>query len=169
MRGDTSPLFSLGKMAVENVEEVVSAILENEVLIDYPEHFLVNLAYRGKTNSGKLLVEVDGDNGLSIDHCGEISRKLGKLLEEKDPIKGKYILEVTSPGADKPLKMPRQYRKHIGRRLRVTLTDDSELEGKLLEMSADALTLEVKEKKESLEKQVAFEEIRKSNVIVSFK
>ncbi|MEM9324055.1 MAG: ribosome maturation factor RimP [Bacteroidota bacterium] len=169
MRGDTSPLFSLGKMGVENVEELVTTMLEQEVLNDLPEVFVVNVAYKGNQGSGKLLVEIDGDRGLGIDQIGATSRKLGKLLEEKDPIKGKYILEVTSPGADKPLKLLRQYHKHIGRRLQVVQSDETEVEGKLLEVSNDSIRLEVRQSKELEPVVLAFDEIKKSKVIVSFK
>ena len=169
MRGDTSPLFSLEKMAVENVEAAVTDILEQEILVDYPQHFLVNVAYKGNAGSGKLRVEIDGDQGLAIEDCGDISRKLGKVLEEKDTVKGKYILEVTSPGADKPLKLLRQYPKHIGRQLQVSLLDGTELQGKLLAVNEGTLRMEVKNKKELEEVLLAFDEVRKSNVIVAFK
>ena len=169
MRGDTSPLFSLGKMDLENVEEAVTVILEDEVLVNYPEYFLVNVTYKGNSGSGKVRVEVDGDQGLNIERCSDISRHLGKLLEERDLIKGKYLLEVTSPGADKPLKLLRQYHKHVGRRLKVSMIDGTEIEGKLLEVIGSSLCLELKDGKELQEVKLSFDEVRNSNVIVSFK
>jgi len=156
-------------MDLENVEEAVTVILEDEVLVTHPECFLVNVAYKGNSGSGKLRVEVDGDEGLSIELCSDISRHLGKLLEERELIKGKYLLEVTSPGADKPLKLLRQYHKHVGRRLQVSMIEGTEIEGKLLEVSGSSLRLELKEGKELQEVKLSFDEVWKSNVIVSFK
>ena len=58
---------------------------------------------RGNVGNQKVLVLIDGDEGVNIDDCSKISRKVGPILEEGDFMPGKYLLEVSSPGLDHPL------------------------------------------------------------------
>lgn len=141
--------------------------------------FLLNLNIHQSATRSKISVVVDGDDGVNIDDCALISRKLGEILEEKDLIKTQYLLEVGSPGADHPLTLQRQYPKHIGRKLHVLLANEVIKNGKLLEVYEDRIVLdeEVAEKKEKGKKQkvtiqrvaIPFVDIKKSNVLISFK
>ncbi|HRD37843.1 MAG TPA: ribosome assembly cofactor RimP [Bacteroidia bacterium] len=76
----------------------------------------------------KIEVYVDGDNGIGINDCVSISRHIeGSLDREKED----FSLEVSSPDATKPIKMARQYNKHIGRDFEIVLTDASKITGTL--------------------------------------
>lgn len=76
----------------------------------------------------KIEVFVDGDNGLSISDCVELSRYIEKNLDREVE---DFSLEVSSPGATVPLKLSRQYIKHVGRDLELKLTDGTLITGTL--------------------------------------
>jgi ribosome maturation factor RimP len=151
------------------IREEIRKIAESK-LTD-PGHFVVDVAVslRGKQ---KVLVFVDGDHGVTIDHCAELSRAMSEELDKLPGLNESYVLEVSTPGVDHPLKFNRQYPKHVGRTLKVTLRDQS-IEGKLTDVSTDAITLEqttgTGKKKEINTIEIPFSDIEKSFVLVSFK
>ncbi len=122
----------------------------------------------------KVTIIADGDNGISIQQCALISRRLSKRIEEAYGDEIVYTLEVTSPGADQPLVYPRQYKRHVGRKLKVVLQNGEEKTGELTEVSETGIVLN-DEKKDKGKKVVltpvtiTFPEIAKSNIIISFK
>lgn len=134
-------------------------------------HFLVDVIVSAR-NMSKITVVVDGDNGVTIDDCGEISRQLSARLDAMNFGTGRYVLEVTTPGLDQPLKLKRQYAKNIGRVLKVHRKDKSIVSARLAKADEQGIVLsqEVKEGKTRLEKevQVPFEEIEKAFVVISF-
>ncbi len=136
--------------------------------------FLVDLAISKTKGPKKIKLLIDGDDGMSIDRCSEISRKLARILEERDIIDQAYVLEVSSPGVDYPLKFQRQYKKNIGRRLKIVLNDDKELKGELQEVATDHILInqEKKNKNKKIEyisTEISFSDIKKTNVLISFK
>lgn len=167
-RGDTiCPLFCFGTMElIVEIENLVEPLLEKD-------QFLVNIIHKSGSGSGKLLVLVDSDTGLTIHDCARISRKLSIELENRDYFDSNYLLEVSSPGIDQPLQLIRQYLKNIGKKLRIHMLDGQEIEGKLTDVQKDFIriekgTLSGKQKinKETL--TVSFENIRLAKVLVSF-
>ncbi len=86
--------------------------------------FVVDVVLRGERSSNVIEVYVDSDNGISLDECSEISRELSEKLDEVDLIQGRYRLDVSSPGLERPLKLLRQYHKNIGRMCKVKFTED---------------------------------------------
>jgi ribosome maturation factor RimP len=95
-------------------------------------------------------------------------------IEALELIDSAYRIEVSSPGVDFPLSSERQYRKNVGRELKVFLQDGKELKGKLISVSESGIVLEAKMKEKGKkavlqEVNVAFEDIKKSVVQVSFK
>ena len=136
--------------------------------------FIVGVNVSESAVKQKVTIVADGDNGISIDQCASISRRLARRIEETYGEEIPYTLEVTSPGADQPLVYPRQYKRHVGRKLKVTLQDGSEKSGELTEVTATGIVIS-EEKKEKGKKatitpvSVAFDEIAKSIIIISFK
>src|SRR3954467_9809951 len=110
------------------VEKRVAALVE-EKIADRPELFLVEVKM---LPNNKLIIHVDGDEGISIQDCAAISRHVGFHLEEENAIEKAYNLEVSSPGVGEPLQLERQYHKNINREVSVKLSDGSKKEGKLL-------------------------------------
>ena len=82
---------------------------------------LEEVEVRGHRGSRKVRLVVHADEGLDIDVIARISREVGTALDEQDVVAGSYTLEVTSPGADRPLRTPRDFARNLGREVRVTL------------------------------------------------
>ena len=136
--------------------------------------FLVDIIVKGAAGGKmKVLILLDGDEGVNIDDCADLSRAVGMRVEAEDLIEQAYILEVSSPGLDHPLKLKRQYANNVGRKLKLQLTDGKQITGKLVEVGEQEIGFEkeVKEKKKTVHQLVSigFDEIEKANVLVSFK
>src|SRR5436190_13576294 len=93
------------------IEELVLSNLENKDL------FIVDTLLSGSAGMRKITVLLDGNNGVTIEDCARLSRKLGVIIEETELIDSAYLLEVSSPGVEQPLTLKRQYVKNVGRRL----------------------------------------------------
>lgn len=125
--------------------------------------YLVDVHVRGQRGSRVLEVYFDSDEGLGLDDLAELSRELGFLLDTEDLVQGRYRLDVSSPGAERPLTLPRQYRKHLGRPLRVTTGEGQERRtrtGTLAALSEEALELDLGDRRE----RIPFEDVREARV-----
>jgi ribosome maturation factor RimP len=126
------------------------------------------------TAAGKrrqLLVVVDADGGVQLDLVAELSRGISQVLDESDAMGGApYVLEVTSPGVDRPLTLPRHYRRAVGRLLKLRLADGGELTARLTAADDDGLDLEVPGVKgrRPTQRRLAFSEIAKARVEIEF-
>lgn len=152
----------------QTIEEIVEKHLPDE------SHFVVEVEINETGAKQRLKILIDADAGLNINTCALVSRAVGEELEAKEILEDAYVLEVSSPGLDYPLTSRRQYEKNIGRRLKVTLEENQEIEGVLQAVDHAAITLKVKKKEKGKkateeELKVALEQIRKSIVLVSFK
>ena len=132
------------------------------------EYYLVDLEVSPTRHIG---VFVDGDEGVSLDACAQISRILESILDQEPSLGGIYELEVSSPGVNRPLKFLRQYLKHVGRTLRVELISGGIVEGLLTSTGHDTITLDVKpvDKKSKPEShEIQFAEIKEAYVTIQF-
>ena len=118
--------------------------------LDGTEKYLINMRI---TPDNRIFVDIDGDNGITIDDCIELSRTIENSLdrEEED-----FELNVSSAGADAPLKMPRQYRRHIGRVLNVEALDGTQVEGILADANEEQFTIHIKGTKKEAPKDYTF-------------
>ncbi|OHT45954.1 ribosome assembly cofactor RimP [Flavobacterium tructae] len=142
-----------------------------EALLEKPSVFLIDLAV---SDSFKISVGLDGDNGVALQDCIDISRAIENNLdrEEQD-----FSLEVASVGVGSPLKMTRQYIKNIGRTLIVT-TNTEKIEAELVEANDVFIILSWKARepkkvgkgKETVQKeqQIPYTEIKEAIVTVTF-
>jgi len=144
-----------------------------ESILPSQEHYLVDIILKGSEQQQKVIVLLDGDNGVIIDDCAKVSRAMGAALEEDDPFPGKYTLEVSSTGLDHPIALKRQYLSRIGKELALTLSGGEELKGKLLTVEDNDIVIDkiikVKKKIKTEETKVPLENIEKAMVQVSFK
>lgn len=153
----------------EKIIQWVSDILEEKD----DSLFLVDVTVNPAPKGAKVIVHLDGDQGISIDTCAEVSRALSSRLEEEDVMSAKYVLEVSSPGLDQPLKLHRQYVKNVGRNVKVLLQDNQTAKGTLLSVSDDAIELEPaakgkkKKKEPTTNVRISFENIKKTNVLAT--
>ena len=147
----------------ETVVKFVNEAVENT------DYYVVDITVSDSKIKRKITVFLDTDEGITIEQCRLFSRELGNQLEEI--IEEAFTLEVSSPGADSPLKFERQYIKNIGRDLKVTKTDKTEIKGKLTEVNAGTITIEPEAKKKVIPEAVtiSLEEIKEAKVIISFK
>jgi len=83
--------------------------------------------------------------GTSVEVCEAISREVADLLDLEDPLPGRYRLEVTSPGLDRPLVTDGDFNRASGRRLRIILADGGTLTGRLVTWDAQQVELDVAE------------------------
>ncbi|MFE6780001.1 ribosome maturation factor RimP [Streptomyces sp. NPDC057702] len=126
------------------------------------------------TPAGKrrvLRIVVDSDDGVQLDACAELSRAVSQALDDADVMGGApYVLEVTSPGADRPLTEPRHYRRAIGRLMKAQLVEGGELVARIVAVDDDGLDLEVPGVKgrKPTERRLAFGEISKARVEIEF-
>ena len=152
------------------VEKRVTELVE-EKISDRPELFLVEVKM---LPNNKLIIHVDGDEGISIQDCAAISRHVGFHLEEENTIEKAYNLEVSSPGVGEPLRLKRQYVKNIGRELNVKLAGGEIKEGELLSVDENSITIAAKIKEKGKKVQLAetsidFNGITETKVLISFK
>ncbi|MFP4312230.1 MAG: ribosome maturation factor RimP [Nitriliruptoraceae bacterium] len=88
-------------------------------------------------------VATDPEAGVGIDEIARLTRELDEAIDREDPIPGAYTLEITSPGADRPLTRARDFARNRGRRVRVELAAEAgeELTGELVEVTGSTLTI----------------------------
>jgi ribosome maturation factor RimP len=93
----------------------------------------------------RITVVADGDDPLDLDSIAELSRSASALLDRVDDEAAPYVLEVTSPGVDRPLTIEKHYRRARGRKVELTLSDGSQLIGRLGETNGGTVRLVVRE------------------------
>ncbi|MEU0988017.1 ribosome maturation factor RimP [Streptomyces sp. NPDC005953] len=118
-----------------------------------------------------LRIIVDSDDGATLDACAELSRAISEKLDESDAMgEEEYVLEVSSPGADRPLTEHRHYVRAVGRLARFQLHDSGELVARILTVDDEGLDLEVPGVKgrKPTARRIAFDEIAKARVEIEF-
>lgn len=118
------------------------------------------------TPAGKrrvLRVAVDQDGGVTMDDVADATRAVSEVLDDSDVLgQQPYTLEVTSRGVDRPLTEERHWRRNVDRLVKVTLTDDTSLTGRILAAGEHQATVEVA----GTRREVAYAEVRKALVQV---
>lgn len=169
MRGLESPLFMVDIVSklVDQIRTVV-----NEALAEQEDLFLVDIIKKSNAISGKMIILLDGDQGISIEQCSKVSRTVSQFIDEEIELADPLTLEVSSAGLDHPLSMNRQYVKNIGKNVKVTMNNQEILEGKLKGATKKSIEIEIlidQKKKQTESKTIDFVDINKTIVLVSFK
>ena len=116
-----------------------------------------------------VTVIVDGESGLNLDQVTVASKLVSELLDAATFMgETPFTLEVTSPGIDRPLTLPRHFAKNVDRLLKVTKTDGIVITGRILSNTEDSVTLSVAEKKDVKEVVVALSDIKRATVEIEF-
>ena len=143
----------------------IAELVENH--LQGTDKFLVEVLIKP---GNRVYVFIDGDHGVTIDDCVRVSRMLESNLDREVE---DYELNVSSAGADQPLRMPRQYQKNIGRSLHIKLDEPNELRGKLLSTNDQGITIltegDKKKKITPSEIYLDYISIVEAKVIISFK
>jgi ribosome maturation factor RimP len=114
-------------------EELLNALRElAQAVVQETGLELVELTLKGPSRRRLLRIDIDraGPNGVDIDDCQRVSKELGEILESGDLLEDSYVLEVSSPGVDRPIVSSADYRRNIGRR--VVVRTRQAIEGKQL-------------------------------------
>lgn len=121
------------------------------------------------TSAGRrrmLRVAVDKDGGPTMDDLADATREVSRLLDDADVMgQQPYTLEVSSRGVDRPLELPRHWRRNVDRLVRVDLADGSTVTGRVLAADDDAATLHV----DGAGRRVPYADVRRARVQVEFK
>lgn len=120
----------------------------------------------------RVSVVVDRDGGVDLDGIASASRAVSDALDASDAMgDDPYTLEVTSPGIDRPLTLPRHWRRNIGRRVRLHATSGTSLEGRVRDVDDDGILLAVdaKGKPESFERRTPWSDVVRGEVQVEFR
>ena len=108
---------------------------------------LVNVELQGGRQHQTLRVYIDGPRGVTVDDCADVSRQVSAILDVEDPIPGSYRLEVSSPGLDRPLVRPDDFRRFQGETIKVhlqrALDGRRNFTGRLVEVVDDHVVVEV--------------------------
>ncbi len=96
---------------------------------------------------GLLRIYIDQEEGINLDDCESVSRQLSALLDVEDPIRGRYVLEVSSPGLDRPLRTPEHFQRYCDHVVRVKLNQSRagqrNFKGRLLGVEERDIVVEV--------------------------
>lgn len=152
------------------LKEKVTALLE-AALKENESLFLLDFSISA---DHKIKIVLDGDQGVSLQDCMNVSRAIEHNLDREE---ADFSLEVMSAGATSPLKMARQYKRNIGRILEVKI-QDMEFEGELTEATEDSITLEWNSREPKptgkgkitvrKKQQIAISDIKEAKVVLKF-
>lgn len=147
----------------EQLEELLSPVAESLGCE------LWGVEYQTHGRNALLRIYIDSENGISVEDCEKVSRQASAVLDVEDPISGKYTLEVSSPGLDRPLYKLDQYQRFVGAqievRLRMPLDGQRKWRGLLAGVEDDEVVLRVDGENEYL---LPIDSIERANVIPQF-
>lgn len=132
-------------------------------------YFLEDINVVSPGNHRIVTVIVDGESALNLDQVTVASKLVSELVDEASFMgETPFTLEVTSPGIDRPLTLPRHFAKNVTRLLKVTQSDGSVVTGRITSNTDSDVTLSVAEKKESKEIVIALADIKRAVVEIEF-
>lgn len=115
------PFFVRARPGVDTMKapEQLTTLLE-PVVVDMG-YELVGIEYHPASGQALLRVYIDKPEGIDVDDCARVSHQVSGVLDVEEPISGEYMLEVSSPGLDRPLFKPNDYSRFAGERIRLRL------------------------------------------------
>lgn len=153
------------------MQEKVLPLLE-QALADNPSLFLIDVSI---SENNQIRVIIDGDNGVTVEDCIAVSRAIEHNLDRETE---DFSLEVMSAGVSEPLTLPRQYKKNVGRKLKVKTEAGETIEGELTQSDEDTVTLQWKARepkpvgkgKVTVQKEAVlpYKEIVEAKVMITF-
>ncbi|OBA60200.1 ribosome maturation factor RimP [Mycobacterium sp. 1100029.7] len=116
----------------------------------------------------RITVIADGDTALDLDTVAALSRSASALLDDVDGIDDRYVLEVSSPGVERPLTSEKHFRRARGRKVELQLSDGSQLSGRVGQTDADAVALVLRDGRDWAVRRIPLADIAKAVVQVEF-
>lgn len=150
----------------QKIYEMASQIAENEGL----ELVSVDISSRGKRTL--LRVVVDKEAGVTVGDCERMSRSLEAILDVEDPVKGPYLLEVSSPGLDRPLVQQKDFEKNVGKLTRVVTKEKIENQtffiGRIIDVGENWIRLSIESKTGKKDFFIPLDKISKARLEIEF-
>ncbi len=150
----------------QKIYELASQAAEDEGLE------LVSADMLGSGKKILLRIMVDKKEGVTISDCERMSRSLEALLDVEDPIKGPYILEVSSPGIDRPLIKQADFEKNIEKLVRIVtkekIDDQTFFIGRIIDVGKGWIRIRLENKKESRDIFIPMDKISKAKLEIEF-
>ena len=151
----------------DKIDKLLNAALDKD-----PSLFLIDLKISA---DNQIQVIIDGDNGVTVEDCMKVSREIEHNLDREAH---DFALTVMSAGLTEPLVFPRQFKKSIGRKLKIKTTDGEQFKGELLQVTDDdcTITWSVRERKPvgkgkiTVQKEavVPYKNIKEAKVMITF-
>jgi ribosome maturation factor RimP len=156
----------MSKNVYDKVEALAAPILETQELE------LVDIEFKKEGTNWFLRVFIDSDTGVDLDDCTAVSEKLSEVLDKEDPIEQAYYLEVSSPGAERPLKKEKDIEKAVGKNVYVStygpVDGEKAFEGILTSFENKMLTIDVKVKTRVVTYKIPYSQVAKARLAVAF-
>lgn len=150
----------------ETVEQLVTPIVD-ELNLE-----LVDIEYVKEGKDWFLRVFIDKETGVDIEECGMVSERLSEKLDAEDPIPYNYFLEVSSPGAERPLKKDSDFIKAVGKNVYIKtyepINGEKTFEGVLTQFDGGTVTVEVKIKTRKKNIEIPYEKVANARLAVVF-
>lgn len=150
----------------QKIYELASQVAEDEGLE------LVSADMFGSGKKILLRIMVDKEGGVTINDCERMSRSLEALLDVEDPIKGPYILEVSSPGIDRPLIKQADFEKNIEKLIRIVTKEKIDNQtffiGRIIDVGEGWIRIRLEKKKESKDIFIPMDKISKAKLEIEF-
>lgn len=150
----------------EIVEGLVTPIL-NDMNLE-----LVDIEYAKEGKEWFLRVFIDSEKGIDIDECAAVSERLSEKMDEHDPVPHNYFLEVSSPGAERPLKKASDYERSIGKNVYIKtyepIDGEKEFEGELTSFDGQTITITVKIKTRKKTIEIPYEKVAHARLAIVF-
>lgn len=142
-----------------DIEQLIEPIIREEGFE------LIEIKLSRFKNNYRLQIFADSDKGITLDECAHLSRLTGAALDMSDVFESKYILELSSPGLDRPMHTERDFRRRIGEEVRIEYKENGRKQrarGTLTSVDADGVALDGK----NGEIRIALDVIDQGKVII---
>ena len=150
-------------MSTQQVRDRLAGLLGDALLAEGLDVEAVELTPAGKRRV--LRVAVDKDGGVTLDDVADAARIVSRTLDESDVMgEQPYTLEVSSRGADRPLTLPRHWRRNRGRKVKVVTQDGQTVTGRIEDTDEEAAVIDV----DGARRQVAYAEVAKARIEIEF-
>lgn len=147
-------------VAAENLTNLIEPVVEG---LGYE---LLGIEYISQGRHSILRLYIDSEQGIGLTDCEQVSRQVSGVMDVEEPLKGQYVLEVSSPGLDRPLFKAAHYIRHVGQPVRLRLRrprdNQRKLRGEL--MAADEEGIVVRNLETGQETRLAYDDIEKANL-----
>ncbi|WP_227935845.1 ribosome maturation factor RimP [Alkalihalobacillus deserti] len=141
-------------------------------ILDELQLELVDVEFKKEGPNWFLRIYIDSESGVDLEDCGQVSEKLSEKLDELDPIPQAYFLEVSSPGAERPLKKEKDLQKAIGKNVYIStyepIDGEKAFEGRLISFDGEILEVEVKIKTRKKVYSIPYEKVANARLAIIF-